>query len=390
MEPITRNTFDVLMRYRGWPCVSVYLPTHAGGFEGQAGRVRLKNLLAEAEERLVARGIRPVEARDFLGQANNLLENDAFWKDQTDGLAVFVSPETTRPFYLPTTVNEVAVVNSRLHVAPLLPLVDEETDHYIVAVSENRVRLLKSDRWEAREIAVPNLPANAAEALHYDHPSDTRQYHTALLGRGTSKLGAYHGSGDLFEQEKSELLEYFRVIDEAIHPVLRDEGAPLVFVGVDYLFPIFRQASHYPHLSEAHVHGNPDVWTDRQLHEKAWKCIAPQVAEPRQRVLARYANLAGDGWRSDDLRVILNAAHQGQVETLLVGVEQPVWGKWHDDERRLRLDDQRRDDSDDMVDLAIVQTLTHKGAAYSVSSSQLKPGKPCQAVFRYELPASAR
>jgi hypothetical protein len=25
MEPITKNTFDALMRYRGWPCVSVYL-----------------------------------------------------------------------------------------------------------------------------------------------------------------------------------------------------------------------------------------------------------------------------------------------------------------------------------------------------------------------------
>ncbi|HWB14318.1 MAG TPA: hypothetical protein VG826_34145 [Pirellulales bacterium] len=388
MEPITRNTFDELMRYRGWPCVSVYLPTHAGGFEGQAGRVRLKNLLVEAEERLVARGIRPVEARDFLVPANKLVENEAFWKDQTDGLAVFVSPEATRAFYLPIAVNEVAVVNTRFHVAPLMPLVAEDTEHYIVAVSENRVRLLKADRWQAREVAVPNLPANAAEALHYDHPTDTRQYHTALLGRGTTKLGAYHGSGDFFEQEKEELLEYFRVVDRALHPALRGEHAPLVFVGVDYLFPIFQQANTYPHLAESHVHGNPDAWTDRQLHEKAWECITPQLAGPGQKALARYENLPGDGWRSDDMRVILNAAHQGQVETLLVDVGQPVWGKWN--ERRLRLDEQRRDDSDDMVDLAIVETLTRKGTAHPLSSSQLKQGKPCQAIFRYELPTSAR
>jgi hypothetical protein len=390
MEPMTKNIFDALMRYRGWPCVSVYLPTHAGGFEGQAGCVRLKNLLVEAEERLVARGIRPAEARDFLASANKLVEDDAFWKNQTDGLAVFVSPEATQSFYLPAPVTDVAVVDSRFHVAPLLPLVDTETDHYIVAISENRVRLLKADRWQAREVAVPSLPANAAEALHYDHPSDTRQFHTALLGRGTSKLGAYHGSGDFFDQEKGELFEYFRVVDRALHPVLHDARAPLVFVGVDYLFPIFRQANRYPHLAEAHVHGNPDTWTDRQLHEKVWDVIAPQLAVPGQKALARYANTTGDGWRSDDLRVILDAANQGQVDTLLVDAQQPVWGKWDDKQRRLRLDEQRRDDSDDLVDLAIVHALAHKSTVHHMPSTVLWPGKHCQAIFRYELPMSAR
>ncbi|HVX14163.1 MAG TPA: hypothetical protein VHC22_23455 [Pirellulales bacterium] len=385
MEPMTQSTFDTLLQYCGWPCVSVYLPTHARGIEGQAGHIRLKNLLTEAEKRLVARGIRPIEARDFLAPANSLVENRAFWKGQTDGLAIFVSPEVTQSFFLPMAVGEIAVVNSRFHVAPLVSLFDEQTDHYILALSENRVRLLKADRWQAHGVAVPNLPSDATEALHYDHPTDTRQFHTALLGRGTSKLGAYHGSGDFFEQEKSELLEYFRVVDRALHPVLCAERAPLVFVGVDYLFPIFQQANNYPHLSEAHVHGNPDIWTDRELHEKVWQCIAPQLAIPREKALARYSGLANDGWRSDDLLAILSAAHHGQVETLLVDVSQPIWGKWHSEERRLQVHDRRRDDSDDMVDLAIAQVLAHKGAVYSVPSTALGAGKHCQAIFRYHL-----
>jgi hypothetical protein len=390
MEPITKSTFDALLRYRGWPCVSVYLPTRPGGFEGQAGRVRLKNLLAQAEGRLEARGIRPVEARDFLAAANRLVDHEAFWKNQTQGLAVFISPEATRTFYLPTTAHEVAVVNSRFHVAPLLPLVDEATDYYILAMSENRVRLLRANRWQASEVVVPNLPANATEALHYDHPTDTRQFHTAVLGRGMSKLGAYHGSGDFFEQEKKELLEYFRVIDHAVHPLLRDERLPLVFVGVDYLFPIFRQANTYPHLAESHVHGNADGWSDRELHEKTWPCIAGQFAKPAQMALTRYSNLAGDGLKSDDLRLVLDAAHQGHIDTLLVDVEKALWGKWDSEQRRLRLDAERRGDSDDMLDLAIVQSLLHKGAVYSVPRDSLRGGSHCQAIFRYELPPAGR
>lgn len=390
MEALNKSTFDALIQYRGWPCASIYLPTHPGGFEGQTGRIRLKNLLAQAEEQLVSRGVRPVEAHDFLADAHELVGNEVFWRNQTEGLAVFVSPEATRPFYLPASVAELAAVNSRFHVAPLLPLVDQATDFYILAVSENRVRFLKADRWHASEAAPADLPANAKEALHYDHPSDTRQFHTAVLGAGMSKLGAYHGSGNFFEQEKSELLEYFRAIDRALHPVLCDQRAPLVFAGVEYLFPIFRQANTYPHLSESHVSGNPDTWSDGQLHEKAWKSIAPEFEKPKQAALGRYAELAGDGMKSDDLRVILKAAQQGQVETLLVAPEQPVWGKWDETQGRLRLDPERRDDSNDMLDLAIVETLARRGAAYCVPSTELPPGKRCEAIFRYKLPASAR
>jgi hypothetical protein len=390
MEAINQSTFGALIKYRGWPCASIYLPTHPGGFEGQTGRIRLRNLLAQAEEQLVSRGIRPVESHEFLAAAHDLVGNEVFWRNQTAGLAVFVSPEATRSFYLPTPVAELAVVNSRFHVAPLLPLVDQATEFYIVAVSENRVRFLEADRWQASERALPDLPANAKQALHYDHPSDTRQFHTAVLGAGMSKRGAYHGSGDFFEQEKSELLEYFRVIDRALHPALCDRRAPLVFAGVDYLFPIFRQANSYPHLAESHVPGNPDTWSDQQLHAKAWQAIAPEFEKPKQTALARYAELAGDGLKSDDLRVILNAAVQGQVETLLVNPEQPVWGKWDDAQHRLRLDPERRDDSNDLVDLAIVETLARRGDAYCVSSAELPPGKHCEAIFRYSLSPSAR
>ena len=390
MDVINRSTFDTLIQYRGWPCASIYLPTHPGGFEGQTGRIRLRNLLDQAEEQLVSRGIRPVEAHEFLLAAHELVGNEVFWRNQTAGLAVFISPEATRPFYLPSPVAELAVVNSRFHMAPLLPLVDQASDFYIVAVSENRVRFLEANRWHASERPLPDLPANAKQALHYDHPSDTRQFHTAVLGAGMSKLGAYHGSGNFFEQEKSELLEYFRVIDRALHPALRDQRAPLVFAGVDYLFPIFRQANTYPHLADSHVSGNPDACSDGELHAKAWKSIAREFETPKQTALARYAELAGDGMKSDDLRVILDAAVQGQVETLLVNPEQPVWGKWDDAQHRLRVDAERRDDSNDLVDLALAETLARRGAAYCVSSAELPPGKQCEAIFRYSLSPSAR
>jgi hypothetical protein len=59
-----------------------------------------------------------------------------------------------------------------------------------------------------------------------------------------------------------------------------------------------------------------------------------------------------------------------------------VWGKWDKERRRLRIDPERRGDSDEMLDLAIVETLTHRGDVYSIPSTALWPGKHCQAMFR--------
>jgi len=48
------------------PCVTVYLPTHVSGEQGQQDPVRLKNLLQRAEEQFVDGGMRAAEARELL------------------------------------------------------------------------------------------------------------------------------------------------------------------------------------------------------------------------------------------------------------------------------------------------------------------------------------
>ena len=146
MNVLTTNNLKLLMEVHRGPCVSVFMPMHRSGPETQQDPIRFKNLLREAEERLMTQGLPAPEAREFLESAQKLLQGDLFHQHQSDGLAMFLSPEVFRCYLLPFVFKELVIVTDRFHIRPLLPLFSDDGRYYILALSQNKVRLLNRGR----------------------------------------------------------------------------------------------------------------------------------------------------------------------------------------------------------------------------------------------------
>ena len=73
---------------------------------------------------------------------------------------------------------------------------------------------------------------------------------------GAPGMAMVSGHGGVTDDTKENLLKYFRLIDRGLHDLLKDERAPLVLAGVEYLFPIYREANTYPRLIEG---GFPEI-----------------------------------------------------------------------------------------------------------------------------------
>ncbi len=87
MDTITTKELKTfLSRQPAWP-VSMFMPTHGAGRETQQGPIRFKNLLQEAEKRLLGKGVRSPDVRDMLEPARCLLQERSFWQNQSHGLA---------------------------------------------------------------------------------------------------------------------------------------------------------------------------------------------------------------------------------------------------------------------------------------------------------------
>ena len=71
-------------RRSGWH-ISMFLPMHQSGVETLQNPVRCKNLLRQAEEHLLAGGVRPPQAQEWLAPVQRLLADYDFWQHQSAG-----------------------------------------------------------------------------------------------------------------------------------------------------------------------------------------------------------------------------------------------------------------------------------------------------------------
>src|SRR5439155_10931346 len=77
MELFSRDDLRALLENRRTPCVSVFMPTTRG--PKHEDKTRWKNLVADAEERLAATGLRNAEVKDLLQPVHELLNDAPFW-----------------------------------------------------------------------------------------------------------------------------------------------------------------------------------------------------------------------------------------------------------------------------------------------------------------------
>jgi hypothetical protein len=392
MDLLTKDDLKVLLLTGPPPCVSFYLPTTRGGgavYCIRANRIRWKNLLGRADKRLVVRGLSPAQARRLLGPARFLLGSPDFWGSQSDRLAYFLSPAVVRSYRLPVPFPELVTVGDRFHVTPLLPLLHGDGRYYVLALSQNRVRLLQGTAFGAHEVDVAGLPTGLAEALRLHDRDEPLIFHT----RPALKLGrwavVFSGQGVGVDDHKDDLWLYFRQVDRGLAQLLQDERAPLVLASVEYLWPIYHKANTYPLLLDQGVPGNPDRLSERELHEKAWAVVKPAFERTEARAAAQYAQLAGTGRTANDVAEVVLAAYVGHIAVLFVarGRQQP--GAFDPARAVIEVHEEPRPGDEDLLNLAAVHTLLHAGTVYVTEPEKVPGGGPRAAIYWLPLARKA-
>lgn len=372
-----------LTGHEGGPCVSVYLPTHRVTPDSGQDPIRLRNLLDEAESQLLAEGLRVPAVREVLGPGRELSRPGPFWSHQSDGLALFLAPQWSRAFRLPAEFPELVVVTGRFHVKPLLALLAADRRFYVLALSQNEVRLFEGTPRGVQEADLADVPRSLRETVEYDDLEKELGLHVAGRG-GPGARAVFHGHGIGGEVDKVLLERFLRQVDDGLREILRAGTTPLVLAGVDYEQAMFRQLTRYPHVLREGISGNPGQLTPAQLHERAWAIVQPVFAQARQRAAQRYQDAAGRGQgAASAVPEIVRAAMRSQVDTLFVASGEQRWGTADPDTLDVASHDQRRPGDEDLLDRAAVHTLLASGTVFAVPAQQVPGPGPAAALLRY-------
>lgn len=386
MQLLSKAELKSLIALADGPCVSLYVPMQIAGPETRQNPILFKNLLREAESQLQDTGLSSSEIASLLEPATTLLDGHFdFWQHQDQGLAFFMTQNGFRSYSLPLTFESLAVVGDQFHLTPLMPLLTGNGYFYVLAISQDQVRLFQATEHKIGEITLEDVPQTLDEALQYDDNQDLERRQDT--GRGVaSASGSYHGQGLDPAIDKESIRQFFLLVDRGLHRYLEGENAPLVLACVDYQHSIFKDASKYAHLVDEHINGSPKLLKPEELHSQAWQIVQPIFQQSQQQAIEQFREMLGTGQAAAELTQIVPAAHRGQIDTLFTVADEHCWGSYNLDADALELHDESQPEDSDLINLAAVQTLLQGGKVFVVDREEMPEDSPVAAIYRYGLP----
>lgn len=143
---LDKETFERLARHHDAPCVSIYIPTHNADMEvnEQADKLTFKSMLQKVQQSLIKQRYNPSIAGQLMIPGLQLLNDDDFWRNQSPGLAVFLSPGYGACCQLPASPEEKLHINSRFQLTPLASMLTDTDYVYLLVIARHPLRHRKT------------------------------------------------------------------------------------------------------------------------------------------------------------------------------------------------------------------------------------------------------
>jgi hypothetical protein len=377
MDLVDLGTVMELAAHRAPACVSVFLPTHPAGPATQQGPIRLKNLLRDAEKVLLSQhGAARRDTTEMLEPAAVLTEDRQFWQHQSDGLALFLAPGMLRPLRVPLRLEEHVHVGTSFRLRPLLRLLSGDRQFYVLALSQNEVRLFEGTRFTMAELSLGPIPPDMDTALAHEDPE------AQLQVRGGGLAGMFHGHGEGAEIDKQTLERFFRAVDRGLRSRLGSDQHPLLLASVTYYLPIFRSVSSYGALLDDCLAGSPEGRPIRDLHRQAWDIIGPHLSAARRDAEGRLQAMLGVGRAAVGAVDVVTAAQAGRVTTLFMADDMPCWGRVTTG-GTVEIHDTAEPGDDDLLEIAALTVVATNGEVYLDAADIMPAGADTAALLRW-------
>lgn len=277
----------------------------------------------------------------------------------TRSVGIFASETGIELFALTTTPSPWVGVADRFLIGPLLEAaLSLVPPVFVLALSEDEVRLIDVTAHPAATLEVPGLPHDFESTLALDLTGDRE----SLSHLRTS------------EDPKGRLRQYAQAVDRAVQPVLRRAGALLVIAAAEPLASIYRSTTSHPLVASSAIAGNHDGDSIPRFADLAAPIIESHRRTTLEAHLARFAELPARSHVLAGLDEIADAARDHAIDTLFVDVDRrlPVPGEAFDGRTTI-----------DRVDEIIRHALADDTTIVPVRASDLPTSDPVAAVLRY-------
>ncbi|HEY8897178.1 MAG TPA: hypothetical protein VIM79_20280 [Niastella sp.] len=381
---LTKDLFVELAGYDQSPCISILLPTHKAGMEvnEQVDMTAFKSALQQAEKLLKDKGADQIVIKKMLKPGYDLLRDEKFWYEQSDGLALYIADGYFKYLKLRAPLIQHIEVNDSFYVSPLVPFMVRPEYFYILDIAKKFPRFYRADALGIEYLQVPGLPTGVDDVVHFEEKGDNGLFRTG--GKGGTGSANFHGIGAGRPDDKENITAYFDEVDETIwQSHLNKENVPLLLAGQDFLIPIYRSVAEYKNIWPEALTGNHHQQSDSQLYEEAMQVMRPYFEQPLKRALEDYGNKSATDLTSVNISKIIPATYYSRVSHLFVRKGSRIWGTFNEQDNKLDILDKESDTMHDLIDKAVIKTVQNGGEVYFMEANEMPENGELAAIFRY-------
>ncbi len=308
----TREELLALSEMRSDICLSIYITTTPLTQAQDASRIELKNILKDAIAQLSKANYDKKRIASLEEQITNLSEQEDFWVFHAHTLGILATPDSIRSYRLANSITNQMEISDRFHLKPLFRALTFPHHAYVLALSENDVRLIEFFPSSApEEIRVPNMPKNALDAVG-----------KATLTSSLSSLA--HESGS--KGYKARLFSFARKVDEALKPRMLQNHVPLILASTEPLLSMYKAVSSTNNLATTEILTSPDRLSTSELVELARPILDNHYEQKIKTVKELFEERTGQDRVVLEISSAAKAATYGMISLLLVDFDKVVTG----------------------------------------------------------------
>lgn len=385
MTTLSKQELSRLTKTRGGRCVSIYMTTHRKGQEvlAKKDQIQFKNLLRNLEDTMQESGYGAKETLAFLDPAFQLLENDPFWRNRSEGLALFLTVDALETFTLPTPFTPMFYLSQEFFLLPLIPLVLSPMPFHLLSLNLHRVRLFRGDRYTMEETEREiDFPQRLEEVVGYDYREKFVGFRSQI-GGGHPQATIY-GHADWQADRKEEIRTFLGAIDKVVVPYLNHTHYLLILTGVEPLIAMYRELNSYGYLLPTAISSNPANLQPDHLHHQALDVIGQELEKKKSDKKEQFYQFQGQGRTGTDIKEVVPAAINGLIDTLFLADDLEVWGEYDKKNNTISVHEGAHHLNTSLINLAAVSVYENGGMVYIEKRDQIPfPDSGINALLRY-------
>ena len=382
--PLPKQTFKNLASTHANNCISIYLSMYKTGKEQNEhlAQANLKHCIREVQAKLFEYQYSKEESKNYLKPVKQLLDSIELWRNPSDGLAIFLNPKELVYYTIPISFETKTYVADHFYLKPLLPLYSDDGLYYVLELSMDYVKLHQASKHAFKELFIEDFaPDKLEEAVGYDFKPKMLQFRS---GQAPHSSASFHGYGEGKDDEKKEILRYFKAIDYGLKKMIGDSKAPLVLASVDKLFPLYEQVNSYSNLFESNLSGNPELWNKTQLHEESWKLVQPYFDKTKKEKLKQFKDLYHTPKTTFEVTDTISAAINGKIDTLFIQDNTDLYGTYNKKNEHVSIDKKKKVNNASLLNLSALHTIKQGGEVFLLNSEEMPlKDEPLCALLRY-------